>query len=111
MKVLVFEDNLMWSSRLLQSLKGLGHEPVLMTSIPDDSMGAVAAIVNLGSASLKPKELVPALSALGVKVVGHAGHKEKDLLQLGREAGCDRLATNSELTFKIESILTELDRP
>lgn len=101
MKVWVFEDNLMWSSRLAQSLRALGHEPVVTTSVPEGA--AEAAIVNLGSPGLK--DLMPRLRELGVYTIGHAGHKEKDLLQLGREAGCDAIATNSELTFKIESLL------
>lgn len=106
MKVWVFEDNLMWSSRLAQSLRALGHEPVVTTSIPEGS--AEAAIVNLGSPGLK--ELVPALRERGVYTIGHAGHKEKELLQLGREAGCDAVATNSELTFKIEGLLEAVNR-
>lgn len=107
MKVLIFEDNLMWSTRLRQSVQGLGHEAQVLTSLPDDGRGARVAIVNLGSDRLGAS-LVEPLHALGLKVVGHAGHKEKELLDLGREAGCDRLATNSELTFKLPQILEEL---
>ena len=59
------------------------------------------AIVNLGSLGLKAETLVPELVALGVHVIGHAGHKEKELLELGRRAGCQTVATNSEITFKI----------
>ena len=39
-------------------------------------------------------------------VIAHAGHKEKDLLEMGRQAGSDHVATNGELTFKIELLLT-----
>jgi len=111
MRVLVFEDNLLWSSRLLNTLKGLGHEPILRTAMPTDSEGATIAIVNLASPKLAPAELVKALRALGVHVIGHAGHKEKELMALGKEAGCDTLATNSELTFKIEAILERMVSP
>lgn len=31
MTVLVFEDNLMWSSKMVQTLKALGHVPVVRT--------------------------------------------------------------------------------
>ncbi len=105
MRILVFEDNLMWSSKLLQTLKALGHEPLLRTAMPSDAEGAQIAIVNLGSPKLQPAALVTALNALKVHVIGHAGHKEKELLALGKQAGCGTLATNSELTFKIEAIL------
>ena len=99
MKILVFESNLMWSSRLMQTLRKLGHEPIL-TQKPGP---ADAAIVNLGEGD--PKELVAQLHASGVKVIAHAGHKEKLLHQLGRDAGADVLATNSELTYKLPQLL------
>src|SRR4051812_3215267 len=100
MTVLVFEDNLMWSARLSQSLKALGHTPLIRATLPNEAEGATVAIVNLGSPTLVPGELVPRLKGLGVHVIGHAGHKEKELHALGRAVGCDTLATNSELTFK-----------
>ena len=105
MRVLVFEDNLMWSARLRQSLTALGHEAVLRTALPAEDEQADAAIVNLGSATLRPQELVPALNRLGIHVIGHAGHKEKELHSLGKEVGCSTLATNSELTFKLPGLL------
>ena len=104
MTVLVFEDNLMWSARLVQSLVALGHAPVVTTEIPDPCEAHVA-ILNLAASTFAT--LVPQLKELGIYTIGHAGHKEKDLLELGREAGCDRIATNSELTYKIELLLNE----
>jgi len=108
MKVLVFEENLMWSSRLMQTLRGTGHEPLLRKGMPESSEGAEAAIINLGSSSPGPTELVGRLHGLGVKVLAHAGHREKDLLALGKAAGADRLATNREITFKLPQLLEEL---
>ena len=111
MRVFVFEDNLMWSSRLLQTLRSLGHEPILRTAMPSDREGADVAIVNLGSAKIPNAELIPHLKTLGIHVIGHAGHKEKELMAFGEDAGCDTLATNSELTFKIEAILNRIQAP
>jgi hypothetical protein len=105
MRVLIYEDNLMWSSRLVKSLTALGHEPLLRTKPVAEF--ADFAIVNLGSQTLPAGDLVPSLTELGVKVIGHAGHKERDLLELGRQVGCQILATNSELTFKLENLLTQ----
>ena len=96
---------------MLKTLKALGHEPVLRTASPESSEGAEAAIVNLGSPRIPTAELIPRLKQLGVHVIGHAGHKEKELMQFGKDAGCDTLATNSELTFKIENILARIHRP
>jgi hypothetical protein len=101
MRVLVYEENLIWASRLAQSLRGLGHEPVVhSTPVVQE---APLAIVNLGSPWFA--ELTPKLNELGVRVIGHAGHREKELLELGHAAGCQIVATNSEITYKIEALI------
>ena len=101
--MLVYEPNLFWSARLLKSLKSLGHEPSLETQPKEGDV----ALVNLGAAELGPATLVEELRGRGVYVIGHAGHKEKELRELGRNAGCDRIASNSEMTFKLDSLLAE----
>lgn len=123
MKILIFEDNLIWSARLVQSLRALGHEAEVVSPKRPTGDGEQApppnpppqaqtfrgggapgaAIVNLGSPGIK--ELVEGLRASGIYVIGHAGHKEKDLHALGKEAGCDRLATNGELTWKVAELI------
>ncbi len=95
----------MWSQRLKKSLESLGHQTAIYTSIPPEIDAGDVAIVNLGSPNLKAETLVPMLKAAGIRVIAHAGHKEKELRELGTALGCDRLASNSELTFKIESLL------
>lgn len=107
MTIWIFEANLMWSAKLALSLKKLGHDPKVVTQIPEGEPAQVA-IINLGSHQLPAAELAPKLRSLGIKTLAHAGHKETELLELGRDLGIDRLATNSELTFKIEQILAEL---
>lgn len=105
MRVLIFEDNLMWSSRLAKSVGALGHEPVLLKSFHEEA--GDMAIVNLASQSIPADKLVPQLKERGISIIAHAGHKEKELMALGKELGCDRLATNSELTFKIGDLLRQ----
>ncbi|HZH98091.1 MAG TPA: hypothetical protein VEX38_03895, partial [Fimbriimonadaceae bacterium] len=91
MKVLLFEDDLIWSTRLTNTLRSLGHSSQVLRSTPE-STDAQVAIVNLASARSKPAELVAELKALGLFVIGHAGHKEQEHLQLGSDAGCDLVA-------------------
>ena len=105
MRILVFEDNLMWSARLKKTINSLGHETILLGSIPAALPSADAAIVNLGSSTMDAQLLVPKLKEAGVYVVAHAGHKEKQLQELGKTLACDKLASNSELTFKLKEIL------
>ena len=102
MTVWLFESNLMWSSKLRQSLRLLGHESTVLREVPAEGT-ADRAIVNLGEGD--PRALIAALTARGVPTIAHAGHKEKDLHEIGREAGATTLATNSELANKLAEIL------
>lgn len=104
MKVLVIEDNLIWSTKLSNSLRALGHEPRVSTGSEGD---ADLAIVNLSNPRLKPFEALADLRSKGIPVVGHAGHKEKELLCRAKDAGV-RVASNSELTFKLRELLEEM---
>src|SRR5579862_2091924 len=103
MRVLILERNLIWSARLSNSIKLGGHEAVVASSLPAE-LGFDVAIVNLADGDPP----VAALQAAGVKVVAHAGHKEKERLEVGKVAGCDLVVTNSELTYKLPEILEKL---
>lgn len=109
MNILVADENLMWTTRLAKSLRALGHSPVLTEKMPQDNLECEVAIINLGSKAIPCQELVPKLKEWGVKIIAHAGHKELELLQLGEGLGCDVLCTNSELTWKTESVLNKIE--
>lgn len=110
MTVLVCEDNLMWSARLVNGVKASGHDPVLVDRWVDELPAGEVAIVNLGAERMRPSELVLRLKEAGVYVVGHAGHKEKPLMTMGRESGCDEVVTNSYLSNKLPELLGKLDK-
>jgi hypothetical protein len=111
MRVLVFENNLMWSPRLRKSIESLGHEVVVFERPPAELPPARAAIVNLGVPEFADQALIDRLREAGTYTIGHAGHKEKPLLDHGREVGCDRIVSNSTLTFKVEQLLAEIPAP
>jgi len=102
-KVLIIESNLLWSVRLQKGLVALGYEAVVDRVLPEGKFDV--AIVNLGEQGVDWTERVSQLHARGTRVVAHAGHKEKELHELGRQAGCDVLATNSELTHKLADVV------
>jgi hypothetical protein len=108
LKVLVLEENLLWSVRLKKSLESLGHEVVVVARPQPTYESADIAIINLGSPAWELSKLVPQLQAQGTKIIAHAGHKEKELHDLGKQLGSDVLATNSELTHKLPQILEKL---
>lgn len=110
MTVWVFETNLMWSSKLKQSLRMLGHEALVLRDLPEEGSADVA-IVNLSEKSPEPGTLIAALSERGIPSIAHAGHKEKELHEIGREAGASRLATNSEMAWKLPELLASVQKP
>lgn len=103
MRVLLFESNLMWSAKLVRSIRGLGHDP--LTGDAKNLVAADVAVINLGELAGGGADLIARLHAQGTKVIAHAGHKEKDLLALGKDSGADILASNSQLTFKLPELL------
>lgn len=104
MRVLLIDDNLFWTVRFSKTLLALGHESVTAAQPPWPEGPFDAAILNL-SRSGATKEWVQGLQAAGTYVIGHAGHKESEKLKLGNELGCDRVATNSEITHKLGELL------
>lgn len=104
----MLDENLFWSVRLSRGLTAAGHDPVVLSGVPEAWPPADAAIVNLGSSAFEPTATVAALRTLGVLVVGHAGHKETPLLKAGDEAGCHLVVTNSELTHRLAETMRRL---
>lgn len=109
MKILVCEYDLMWSSRIMKTLKELGHDPCLSGdgSLPDGDLPE-AAIVNLSSQRYDPAGLIASLREKGIKVIAHAGHKEKQLLAVGESSLADRTASNSEVAHRLAFLLNDI---
>lgn len=108
MTVLILDNNLIWSAKLARSVRALGHEPVLIDTLPDEWPQADLAILNLGNPTLFSGEIVSALRDNGIKTLAHAGHKEQPLLEAGNTCGCDRVVTNGTITHKLGDLLAEL---
>lgn len=108
MTILILEDNLMWSPRLAKTVRSLGHEAVVLTHVPEVMPNAEVAILNLGNEKLSGPSVIHALHEQGTKIIAHAGHKEKDLLEAGREHGCDLIVSNGSLTFKLDEHLAAI---
>lgn len=103
-KVLILDENLLWSQRFKLNVAALGHEPVVQSTAGEPPVAEVA-IVNLGSREFPPDEWIPKLKAQGTVVIAHAGHKEKPLLQTGADAGAHLVVTNGEITHKLALVL------
>ena len=106
MTVLIFERNLLWSVRLQKALATLGHEARVVEAVPEG--GADLAIVNLSEGD-RIEGLVEELRGRGVAVLAHAGHKEKELMALGKALGVDRLATNGQMANDLAGVLARME--
>lgn len=107
MKVLLFEDNLMWSVRVKNGLVALGHEPETVSVVPD-GVEADLAIISLSARAFDPFAVIGELKVKGVRMIGHVGHKEQDLWVRGEEAGCDQVVSNGSLANRLEAVLAGL---
>ena len=108
--MLILEDNLMWGPRLRQTVAALGHEPIL-SAVGEFTGRVEAAIINLGARAFDPSTVIEQLKSAGIYVIGHAGHKEKELLEAGRRAGCDQILSNGQTTFQLAKALALVDVP
>jgi hypothetical protein len=104
-KLLILEDNLMWAPRLANGAKQAGWEPLILDHLPSELPAADAAIVNLASAKIPAAEAIARLREAGVYSIAHAGHKEKPLLDVGRDSGADRVVSNGALSSRLAEIL------
>ena len=105
MKVLLLEDNLMWSVRTRKGLETLGCKVIVVSKPTDELPPADLAIVNLGAKSLDPFKCIAALKKRGTRTIGHIGHKEKDIWEQGEKAGCDVVVSNGSLAHKLASLI------
>lgn len=103
MRVLIVEDNLIWSSRVQQALLALGHECAQYRpgAIPD----CEAAVLGLGFNAEHLPVVIQALQERKIPIIAHCGHAEKQLSQKGRDLGCDHVVTNGSLTLQLQTLL------
>lgn len=97
----------MWSARITSSLKAAGYETVVYEG-KGDLPEAEVAVVSMGAGRFSATDVVRGLVSKGVKVAGHAGHSEKELQKVGREAGCSMMVTNSYLATNAVDVVAGL---
>ncbi len=105
MKIIIFEENLLWAGKLKKRLEALGHTPYLYTKESHDYEDASIAIFNLSSTLFPLQTLLKQMQDKGVFCIAHAGHKEKEKLSLGNEIGFDKVVTNGMISEKLSDVL------
>ena len=105
MRVLIVEDNLLWSSRLFQAIRALGHETVVFHQDVASLLPIDFAVVGLAYRKSPLPPIIADLKHRKIFVLAHSGHADKDLIEQGREMACDRIVTNGSLTAKLQEYL------
>lgn len=105
MRIIIYEDNLLWGVRIKNALSALGHDAVV-SAIPIVDGGFEGAIVNLGLRNLP--DIVASCHQNCIPVIGHAGHKEADLLESGRRLKIEKIVTNGSLIPHLKSHIDQV---
>lgn len=106
--MLILEEDLLWSVRLRNGVTAAGHTPIVFDRPAEELPEADMVLVNLGSRRFPPDEWIPRLRARGVYVIAHTGHKESELIELGKSLVVDRLVTNGMLARRLPDILAKV---
>ena len=96
----------MWTVRLKGAAEAFGATVEVLGEAPDPVPEFDIAIVDLAVPAFVAA--IPQLKASGGKVVGRSGHKEKELIQAGKLAGCDFIATNGALAKNLKATLSRV---
>ncbi len=108
MKVLGCIHELMFSTRLADTARHLGHECEVVRRAADVAErldGVDVVIIDLMVAGGGALEAVGAVRAAGVPVVAYGEHVQGDVLAAAREAGADEVWTRSEFTRQLAAFL------
>jgi len=105
-KLLLLDRNLMWTVRLKGAAEAFGATVAVLGEAPESVPEFDIAIVDLGVPAFV--EAIPQLKASGGKVVGRSGHKETELREAGKAAGCDLIATNGALAKNLQATLSRV---
>ena len=106
-RVAVFVPDLLFGSRVLEALRGAGHEPVLV----DDVAGlahADAVIADLTFDAASRVELIARARAEGVPVLAFYSHVEADVRDVARAAGFDLVVPRSRMAREGAALVSRL---
>lgn len=113
MNVLGCIHELMFSTRLRDTARLLGHECEVVRRAPEVAgrlEGTDVVVIDLMVAGGGALDAVAAARAAGVPVVAYGEHVQADVLAAAREAGADEVWTRSEFTRRLGGFLGEAAR-
>ncbi len=115
-KVLVLEDDLMFSVRIEKTLIHLGYAPSIFTHAAEaitfaEQNTLLLALVNFSSAQQAPGEVVRRIKAQSdpPPVLGYCSHVSMPQIRPNAiAAGCNLLVANSALTMRLPQLVAKV---
>lgn len=105
MRIDVLDNNLMFANRLRRALEHLGYQARMFDhadALLSSGVLPEVALVNVGNPRFSGLEIVFKLKEARVPcIIGFAGHREKEIHQKAKEAGCTLTGTNREVTHRL----------
>ena len=108
MRVLGCIADLMFSTRLRDAARQLGHDCDIVRRTADVAgrlEGVDLLVVDLGIVSGGALEAVQVAREAGVVTVAYGEHVRADVLQAARDAGADQVLTRFEFTRQLPALL------
>jgi DNA-binding NarL/FixJ family response regulator len=99
-RVVVFVPDLLFGSRVIEAVRGIGHEPVAVADLDGlaaAAPGAGAVVVDLTVDAAKRIELVRGLGATAPPVLAFYSHVEADVRERAMSAGLDLVVPRSRM--------------
>lgn len=116
--VVLLSDDILFPSRVRESLRPTGHALLVVTT--SDALSAAAKaerqpaaiLVNLTARRYDPAACIAMLkgdpATSGIPILAFAGHMEKVKHVAARRAGADMIAANSSISVHLNSLLARL---
>jgi len=114
--ILVADDDLLFSTRIESAVTGCGHRARVVRTVPafQNALreGPDATIVNLAASQMDAVEAIRRAKTdpltRTIPVLGFCGHADASRRRAAQEAGCDRVATNGEVSNNLPRLLEML---
>ena len=115
-KIILAGTNLFFSEKLSAQLRRGGYSVLSESSFEGIrnhlASGISAVVLDLASRGMDAVDLIRKLKAspetAKIPLVGFCGHKDGDLIESARSAGCDLVTTNGTVSSDLPGLLREI---
>ena len=111
-RAVVLITDLMFGSKVRETLKGTGMEPVFVSSreaLATALAGPAALLIaDLGEAQVPPIDAIRMAKERGIAVLAYGSHVDAEALEAGRRAGADTVVPRSVFSASLAELIRDL---